>query len=403
MNYNQTLKYLSDAEKFGIIPGLDSIKRLCARLGDPQKGLNIIHIAGTNGKGSVGCFLESVLRCAGYKTGRFVSPAVMDGLEIIQLCGENISPEDFSLVFTRVRSAAEDIVKSGFPHPTVFELQTAAAFCFFAQKGCDIAIVEVGMGGKEDSTNVIDSSLLSIITPISLEHTKFLGSTLEEIACHKGGIIKKGGCVLTALQSEDAMSVLKKICAEQSAELTVSSPQLITDQSFSHTAQSFSYKGLENIQLSLLGTFQTENAALAIDACMILRKKGYNIPDSDIIKGLRSAKWQGRFEVIRESSPTFIIDGAHNPSGAAKLRETLDKCFTKGKRGLSAQELAKAVAKYNPNVKAMPSPQQAVTQCMNSSCDLVLAFGSLSFLKDIKDTVNREYNNETEIPQDTEA
>ena len=438
MNYSQTLQYLSHAEKYGIIPGLDSIKRLCARLGDPQKGLNIIHIAGTNGKGSVGCFVESVLRTAGYKTGRFVSPAVMDGLEIIQLCGENISPEDFSLVFTRVRSAAEDIVKSGFPHPTVFELQTAAAFCFFAQKGCDIALVEVGMGGKEDSTNVIDTSLLSIITPISLEHTKFLGSTLEEIACHKGGIIKKGGCVLTALQSEDAMSVLKKICAEQSAELTVSSPQLITDQSFSPTAQSFSYKGLENIQLSMLGTFQTENAALAIDACMILRKKGYNIPDSDIIKGLRSAKWQGRFEVIRESSPTFIIDGAHNPSGAAKLRETLDKCFanrritfimgtfkdkdydriaaltakcaeriytipTKGKRGLSAQELAKAVAKYNPNVKAMPSPQQAVTQCMNSSCDLVLAFGSLSFLKDIKDTVNREYNNETEIPQDTEA
>ena len=438
MNYSQTLQYLSDAEKFGIIPGLDSIKRLCAKLGDPQKRLNIIHIAGTNGKGSVGCFLESVLRCAGYKTGRFVSPGVMDELEIIQLCGENISQSDFSQIITLVRSAADEIVKSGFPHPTLFELQTAAAFCFFAQKGCDIALVEVGMGGKEDSTNVIDSSLLSVITPISLEHTKFLGSTIEQIASHKGGIIKKNGCVVSALQTAGAMKVLKDICLRQSARLTVSDPQLISKREYSPLSQSFSYKGLENIKLSLLGTFQMENAALAIDACMILRDKGYKITNGDILKGLAGARWHGRFEVIRGSSPTFIIDGAHNPSGAQKLMETLDKTFahrrityifgtfkdkdyesiaeltakraemiytipTKGKRGLSAQELAKTAAKYNPNVKAMLSPQQAVKQCLNSSCDLVLAFGSLSFLKEIKDTINGEYNNGTEIPQDLKA
>ena len=294
------------------------------------------------------------------------------------------------------------------------------------------------MGGKEDSTNVIDSSLLSVITPISLEHTKFLGSTIEQIASHKGGIIKKNGCVVSALQTAGAMKVLKDICLRQSARLTVSDPQLISKREYSPTSQSFSYKGLENIKLSLLGTFQMENAALAIDACMILRDKGYKITNGDILKGLAGARWQGRFEVIRGSSPTFIIDGAHNPSGAQKLMETLDKTFahrrityifgtfkdkdyesiaeltakraemiytipTKGKRGLSAQELAKTAAKYNPNVKAMPSPQQAVKQCLNSSCDLVLAFGSLSFLKEIKDTINGEYNNGTEIPQDLKA
>lgn len=436
MDYQRSLQYLSQAEKYGIVPGLDSIKRLCGSLGDPQKELNIIHIAGTNGKGSVGCFIESVLCSCGYKTGRFVSPAVMDQCEMFRINGENISQHDFAQIITKVRYAADELEKQGYPHPTVFEMQTAAAFCFFAQQKCEIALIEVGMGGKEDSTNVIDASLLSIITPISLEHTKFLGTTIEQIALHKGGIIKQGGCVLCAPQEPQAMAVIEDICRRKNARLTVSQYERITDRRFSGTSQSFSYKGFENIKLSVMGTFQAENAALAIDACILLTQKGFAISKEHIIKGIGDARWQGRFEILKTSSPTVIIDGAHNPSGAARLRETLDAYYpakritfiigtfkdknfdeiarltapraekiytvsTKGKRGLSALALAEAVKKYNTNVIPMSSPAAALKRCLNESCEMVVIFGSLSFLKEIKDTFNGEKDNGTKIPKDT--
>ena len=189
MNFKETVDYLASAEQYGIIPGLDSIKRLCHKLSDPQDTLNIIHIAGTNGKGSAGAFLETILRKAGYKTGRYISPAVMDYLEKIQYCGRNITEKEYADAVSKVKKAADEIVAEGFPHPTVFELETAAAFCFFASRDCDLILIETGMGGRTDATNIINSSELSIITSISLEHTKFLGDTIEQIAAEKGGII----------------------------------------------------------------------------------------------------------------------------------------------------------------------------------------------------------------------
>ena len=155
MNFKETVDYLSSAEQYGIVPGLDSIKRLCRKLGDPQDTLNIIHIAGTNGKGSAGAFLDSILRQAGYKTGRYLSPAVMDYLEKIQYCGRNITEKEYSETVSKVKKAADEIVSEGFPHPTVFELETAAAFCFFAARDCDLVLIEAGMGGRTDATNVI--------------------------------------------------------------------------------------------------------------------------------------------------------------------------------------------------------------------------------------------------------
>ncbi|WP_044974169.1 folylpolyglutamate synthase/dihydrofolate synthase family protein [Ruminococcus sp. HUN007] len=423
MNFTETVDYLSSAEQYGIIPGLDSIKRLCHKLSDPQDTLNIIHIAGTNGKGSAGAFLESILRNAGYKTGRYVSPAVMDYLEKIQYCGRNITENEYAAAVSKVKKAADEIVSEGYPHPTVFELETAAAFCFFADHDCDLILLEAGMGGRSDATNIISSSELSIITSISLEHTKFLGNTIEEIAAEKGGIIKQGGSVLTLMQNQAVTGVLTDICRERGADLSITMIYNISDYSFTGTTQTFTYQNFKDLKIHLLGKYQTENAALAVDACSILNNKGYVITEDNIREGLSKTVWPGRFEVIRESSPMFIIDGAHNVSAARRLRETIDICFTErhityimgtfkdkeyseiaryttkradmvytvsteGKRGLDAEKLAEAVKPYNSNVKPVSSVAEAVSKCLEDNCDIVIAFGSLSFLKKIRDCVN---------------
>lgn len=427
MNFKETVDYLASAEQYGIIPGLDSIKRLCHKLSDPQDTLNIIHIAGTNGKGSAGAFLETILRKAGYKTGRYISPAVMDYLEKIQYCGRNITEKEYADAVSKVKKAADEIVAEGFPHPTVFELETAAAFCFFASRDCDLILIEAGMGGRTDATNIINSSELSIITSISLEHTKFLGDTIEQIAAEKGGIIKQGGTVLTLMQNQAVTGVLTDICKQRGADLTITKLYNISDYSFSGTTQTFTYLDMKDLKINLLGKFQTENAALAIDACSILNDKGYVITEKNIREGLAEAKWPGRFEVIRDSSPMFIIDGAHNVSAAKRLRETIDICFTErhityimgtfkdkeyseiaryttkradmiytvsteGKRGLEAEKLAEAVKPYNSNVKAVSSVNEAVSKCFEDNCDIVIAFGSLSFLRKVKDCINGANN-----------
>ena len=222
MNFSESVQYLADAEKYGISPGLDNISRLCKELSDPQDKLKIIHIAGTNGKGSVGAFLDSILNEAGYKTGRYVSPAVMNYLEKMQINRNNISENEFSKYISMVKDAVDNIIKKGYPHPSVFEIETAAAFCYFADMNCNFVLLEVGMGGRSDATNIIKSSILSVITSISLEHTAFLGSTVEQIAYEKSGIIKENGHVVTITQNPKVTELLLKICKEKSADLTIS-------------------------------------------------------------------------------------------------------------------------------------------------------------------------------------
>ncbi len=425
MNFTESVNYISDCDRYGIIPGLDSIRRLCSRLSDPQKDLRIIHIAGTNGKGSAGTFINSILTCAGYRTGRYVSPAVMDYLEKIQYDGRSISEDEFAEAVTMVKEAADSIVSEGFPHPTVFEIETAAAFCYFRKMNCDIVLAEAGMGGRNDATNVIDESLVSVITSISLEHTQFLGDTLEKIAFEKGGIVKENGALVTITQNPVVTETLMNICTEKSADLIISKIYNISDFSCTDGVQTFTYQDLNELKISMLGKFQTENAVLAIDTCRYLNRKGYVISDKSIRQGLEAARWPGRFEVIRTSSPVIIIDGAHNSSAAARLRETIDICFaersisyimgtfrdkdyseiarqttkraekiytvsTEGKRKLDAAVLAEAIKPYNPNVFPVSSAEEAVSRCIADKCDIVIAFGSLSFLKKIKDYVNGE-------------
>lgn len=425
MNFDEAVDFISEAEGYGIVPGLDSIERLCRELSDPQKKLNIIHIAGTNGKGSTGAFIDSILRKAGYSTGRYISPAVMDHLEIIQKNGQNISPEDFGHYIGIVKDACERIIKKGFPHPTAFEIETAAAFCYFADSDCDLILLEAGMGGKEDATNIIDSSILSVITSISLEHTKFLGNTLEAIAEHKAGIIKHGGNVVTISQNTAVIDVLREKCTQRSAYLKIAKIYNITDYRFENNSQIFSYKELKDIKINLLGKFQVENAVIAIEACNILKKEGFLIKDENIYEGLLCASWPGRFQIISTGSPKFIIDGAHNESAAARLRESIDIYFADsrivyimgmfkdknydavvkltakraekiytitapGKRGLDAKLLAASVKPYNPNVTALDSAKEAVEKSLKENCDVIIAFGSLSFLNEIKRTLNGE-------------
>lgn len=427
MNFEETVDFLTEAENFGIIPGLDSIKRLCGKLGNPQDKLRIIHIAGTNGKGSAGTFINSILTEAGYKTGRFVTPAVNDYLEIIQYNGRNISETEFADIMTRVRSAADCIVSEGYPHPTLFELQTAAAFGFLEEKKCDFALIECGMGGKNDATNLITANELAVITSVSLEHTQFLGDTIEKIAAEKGGIIKENGSLVTVTQDPSVTQILKQICSEKKADFTAAELSEITDYSFTDSVQSFSYKDYRCLTISMLGKYQTENAAAAVEACRKLRKKGYRISDQDIYRGLASARWPGRFEVIRASAPVVIIDGAHNPSAAAKLRESIKLCFsgkhiafvtgsfkdknytetarltadlaekiytvtTDGKRSLSAEKLAEAIRPFNSSVTASGSVKAALEDAMSENYDVVIAFGTLSFIKKIRECVNSGYS-----------
>lgn len=425
MNFSEAVGFLKETDKYGIVPGLDSIKRLCSELSDPQNSLKIIHIAGTNGKGSAGTFLNSILSKAGYKTGRYVSPAVMDYLEKIQYDNCNISEEEFAFYTEKVKNAAEKIVSEGFPHPTTFELETALAFCFFADKNCDVVLLEAGMGGKNDATNIISESILSLITSISLEHTRFLGDTIEKIAAEKAGIIKPGGNVVTLTQNPSVIDVIRNVCHEKSAYLKISKIYNISDYRYKDGIQYFSYNDFSDIRLSMLGKFQTENAVLCIDACQVLNNNGFNISDQNIYDGLFEAKWPGRFEVIKNTYPMIIIDGAHNVSAAVRLRESIDIYFsdsrisyimgtfsdknfseiaritakradkiftvcTEGKRGLDAEILSETIRQYNPNVVTAESISDAVDKSLNENTDIIIAFGSLSFMNSIKRYVNGE-------------
>lgn len=311
MNYTETISYIHSTPRFSRILGNDALKKLMYHLGNPEKQLKFIHIGGTNGKGSTAAMCENILRRSGYKTGLFTSPYIEIYNERIRISGENIPDEDLSRIATKVRS----VIEQNDCAVSEFALGTAIAMVYFAEQKCDYVILEVGMGGLLDATNIIEKAEVTAIVSISLDHTQYLGDTITKIATEKCGIIKNGATVVSYMpQDENALAVIKKSCKEKNARLILcKSPETDGD--------SFIYEG-NRYELSLKGTYQPYNAATAIEIVKSLRNKGAAIPQKAVYDGLAQTTWAARFEFL---SDRLIIDGSHNIDGMRTLGESLKR------------------------------------------------------------------------------
>lgn len=297
--------------------GLERTQELLQRLGDPQKKLKFVHVAGSNGKGSTCAMLDAILRQAGCRVGLYISPYIQDFCERMQVDGENIPGETLAAITERVRREADAMED----HPSQFELVTAIAMEFFLQRRCDIVVLEVGMGGALDSTNVIDPPEAAVLTNIGLEHTEYLGDTLEKIAATKAGIIKPGCSCVCYDGAPEVTAVIRSVCARNNVPLTRAGrfPAKTVRQDLD--GQVFSWRGGE-YQLALLGPHQVRNAAVVLETVEALRERGWNIPEEAVRAGLREVKWPARLEILSRK-PLFILDGGHNPQCAEALMNSV--------------------------------------------------------------------------------
>ncbi len=328
MNYDEAMAALSGLEVFGILLGLDRVEKLLHELGNPHHRFRSIHVAGTNGKGSTAVYLASVLSKAGYRTGLYTSPHLSRFTERIRIGGEEISPARVAAYTERIFGIIRELGPEF--QPTYFEVTTALAFLFFAEAGVEWAVVEAGLGGRLDATNVIHPDG-AVITNVGLEHTEYLGSSLSEIASEKGGIIKPGVEVVTGESIPVALHVLREICERKGTrlirvghELSVRSVRLNREDGsriFDFTGEERQWSGLT---LRIPGSHQIVNAATALGVLEGLIRKGVEIPERAVREGLESARWPGRLEILSED-PYLILDGAHNPHAARALRKTLEE------------------------------------------------------------------------------
>lgn len=319
MNLNEALEFIQSICWLGTHPGLGRITDLLGRLGDPQKDLKFVHITGTNGKGSVAAMMTATLNAAGYKVGRFTSPHLRYYNERINVAGEDISDDDLCRLAEYIKPAAEAMEEK----PSEFEIWTAMALCYFKQRGCDIVVLEVGLGGRLDSTNVIPAPEVAIITNLGLEHTEYLGDTIEKIAFEKAGIIKPGCDVVLYGQSEEATAVVRAKCDECGCKLTITDEKQQELHESGLTGQTLSYRHRKNLRLRLIGTYQYRNAAVALDAIDVLKQRGFEISEQAVYEGFSKVVWPGRFEVLQHE-PLVIVDGAHNPNGVEELAKCLN-------------------------------------------------------------------------------
>ena len=326
MTYQQALDYISAIGSRAAKPDPKRIRTLMAGLGNVQDGLRFVHLAGTNGKGSTSCMLASVLQQAGYKTGLFVSPFIIRFNERIQINGRHIPDEKLAGIVARIKPIA-DAMENG---ASEFELITAAAFVWFAEEGCDIVVLETGLGGRLDATNVIKTNECAVITNIGIDHTDYLGNTLEEIAYEKACILKEGRPVVAYASEREAMDVLTAYAMEHGNSMTVAAFDAIESVSADFTGQSFRYKGSEVYHINLLGPHQQRNAAVVLETVETLRRLGWRISKENVREGLREARWPARFELLH-SSPIVFVDGAHNMQGVESLRAAVEQ-YLAGKR-----------------------------------------------------------------------
>lgn len=420
MNYKEARVYLDEVSKYGSVLGLDNMRELLMRLGNPQDDLKFIHISGTNGKGSALSYMSTILSGAGLRTGRYISPTLYAYRERIQVDGEMIDRESLAALVTIVKEAVDAMEAENKGNPTVFEVETTLSFLYFKEKKCDIVVLETGLGGTLDATNVVNTTVIEMISSIGMDHMEFLGGTLQEIAENKAGIIKPHTWVVSAEQDPKAAAVIQRVCREKDCRLAVVDPAAFRDVQYGYERQTFTYKNWENVEITLAGTYQVTNAALALEAVEALRKLGYDLSEEQVRKGMKEAFWRGRFSVIHKN-PVVIIDGAHNPAAAKVLKDSLETYF-KGRdlhfifgvfadkdyesvirmtaplakhiitiqtpgnpRALPAEKLRDAVRSVNPSVEAAGSIREAVEKSMENiqKDDVIVAFGSLSFLGEL--------------------
>ena len=416
-NAQDAVDFIHGTLKFGSKLGLHNITELLHRLGDPQDKLTFIHIAGTNGKGSVAAMSARILECAGYKVGMFTSPYIYRFHERIQINGEEISDDALLACTQKVKDAIDDMVADGFAHPTEFEVVTAVGMLHFFHEKCDIVVLEVGMGGRLDATNVIKTPIVCAITSIHYDHMEYLGDTLTEIAGEKCGILKDGvPVVVYPDEPEEALVAIRKHANEKNAPLIFpKEAHLISADIHGST---FSY-GDATYSLALLGEHQVKNAAVVLALLEEVRKSGFAVSEDAVKAGLSTVSWRGRWQVLGEH-PLFIIDGAHNQNGMTSFLDAVHtllpdkkKIFISGMlrdkeyqkclallngewekfyavtvpnpRTLSAEEYAEEAEKYGNHV--IPStPEDAIFAALSEADKdtAVLAFGSLYLLGDIR-------------------
>ena len=426
MNYKESRAYIRDAEKKkGIVLGLDNMRELMRRLGDPQDELKYVHVAGTNGKGSVIAYLYSALSGVGYRVGRYISPAVYSYRERMEVNREPVSREKFAAYVTRIAEVIDEIVEEGKPHPSVFEIETAAAFLYFKEEKCDLVLMEVGMGGDLDATNIIRTTVLSILVSISMDHTAFLGNTLGEIAEKKSGIIKPDSHMVTVKQQPEAEAVIRRTCQERNVPYEVADRDEAEVLRASMTGQTFLYKG-EEYSIALAGAYQKENAVVALRALELLNDLGYPTTVVQRQNGLKNTAWPGRFALLG-TKPDFVVDGAHNPAAADMLAASIERYFKDRRiiyimgmfrdkdyrsviqktekyadtiltiaapdnpRALSPEELAAAVREFHTDVRPFDDIEAAVAEAyrLAGSEDVIIAFGSLAFLGDLTEIIKK--------------
>lgn len=431
MNYQESLNYIEDTHKFGVRLGLDNITKLLELLGNPQENLNIIHVAGTNGKGSTCSFITNILKESGYKVGLYTSPFLETFTERIRVNGINIPEDDVARIVTIIKEKIEQMVSEGYSYPTEFEIVTAMAFYYYCEQKVDFVALEVGMGGRYDATNVIKKSEVSVITSISLDHIGILGDTVEKIAYEKGGIIKENGIVIVYNQSDAVKNVIKEICKEKNAKYIEAKFDDIEVKKSDIYSQIYdcSVMGqkLENLEIKLIGDHQVNNSILALNVIKFLEeKKNLNITEETIRKGLINTKWPGRIEKIKEE-PIFIIDGAHNEDGAKSLAKAIERNF-KGKkltlligmledkdvdgvikilipnfdkvitttpdnpRAISCNVLKDKISKYVDDVVAKSGIEEAVEYTLNNATkeDTIISAGSLYMIGTVRTLVNNK-------------
>ena len=449
MNYREAMEYVESLKVYGSVPGLSMTKALCARLGDPQKQLKFVHIAGTNGKGSVLAYVSAVLQAAGYRVGRYLSPTLFDYRERFQIDARPITQSALCKYIERIKAAVEQMEASGEaalpgedgPHPTLFEVETALAFLYFMDKKCDIVVLETGMGGRLDATNIIPAPICAVITSISMDHMAYLGDTLTQIATEKAGIIKSGSIVVSARQKPEAMQIIKQAAAKCKCRIFIADTSRIKGVKSGLKKQCFSYNKYKNMEIGMPGLYQLDNAILAVEVIDALQKQGFKIEPDKVKSGLSQAKWPGRFEIIGQK-PLFIIDGAHNEDGAARLAQTIAHYFEDRRiiaivgvladkeaekilspicpltrhlitvtvpdnpRAMHAYALAGLATEYHDSVTVADSLEEAVEMAYllagKDKETVVIAFGSLSYLGALshivehRDTIRRDFHGRSE-------